>query len=334
MRRPTVLWILVTLAVGCSYVKPTARLDFKPFAEYTISLAADIEYGIMQQRIYYLRDFRHDPELDKHQDMWKGVRMILKGVVAYSVEVTTLGGSTLSGPGRCDKLAEFLDEMSRPVLIKYPHVFNATTADLDTLLVNIRAQDDLLAGLSEAQPWVDELARVSDIVFDRIDDSLDGVARYLVTRIDSANADIVQYNNLVRKLQNNVFRCMVILGDYRRGNSEVLAQLFEADPQLRELAKSDKELTMAEIQAIEERLLFKAQKAREFKEQLAPDLELYRNQQQELADLYKNAKQQLRKARITVVVWSRAHRNLAQGVVDPAKVNIFDLTKKAVDTAL
>ena len=103
---------------------------------------------------------------------------------------------------------------------------------------------------------------------------------------------------------------------------------------MKELIDSDNKLTIKEIQAIEERLLFKAQKAREFKEQLAPDLELYRLQQGELSDIYNNARQQLAKARITVVVWSRSHRNLAQGIVDPAKLNIFDLTKKAIDTAL
>jgi len=42
----------------------------------------------------------------------------------------------------------------------------------------------------------------------------------------------------------------------------------------------------------------------------------------------------LRKSRITVIVWSRAHRDLARGIVDPARINIFDLTKKAIDTAL
>ena len=334
MRKFVILALLVALVAGCSYVKSTKHLDFKPFAEYTITLAADIEYGISQQRIHYLREYRNDPNLDAHDNMWKGVRMILKGVVAYSVEVTTLGSSTLNGPERCEQLAEFLDDMTRPVLIKYPGVFNATTADLDTLLMNVRAQEKLLDGLNKAQPWVDELARVSDMVFDKVDDDLDKVARYLVARIDSANADYFLYYNLVQKMQNNTFKGMVDLSAYRRGDETALAKLFAVDPLLKELVKSEKKLTMEEVQAIEDRLLFKAEKAREFKEQLAPDLETYRNQQAELDDLYINAKRHLRKARITVIVWSRAHRDLAQGVVDPARVNIFDLTKKAIDTAL
>jgi hypothetical protein len=334
MRKSLLMVVLIASSVSCSYVQQKKLLDFKPFAQYTISLAADIDYGITQQRIYYLRDFRGDPELTKHEGLWKGVRMILKGVVAYSVEVTTLGSSTLSGPERCDRLAEFLDNMTRPVLVKYPAVFNATTADLDTLLTNIRAQKDLLSGLSEAQPWIDELARVSDLVFDKVDDDLDAVARHLVARIDTVNADFVKYQKLAQELQNGSFGNLVLLGQYRRGETSALSRMFERDPQLKELVKSTDKLSLHEIQAIESRLVLKAQTAREFKEQLAPDLELYRKQQQELHDLYVNAKRQLRKARITVVVWSRAHRDLAQGVVEPAKINVFDLTKKAIDTAL
>jgi hypothetical protein len=334
MRKLVAFVILTALVTGCSYVQQTKHLDFKPFAEYTVSLAADIEYGITQNRVHYLRDFRDDPNIDKHENMWKGVRMILKGIVAYSVEVTALGSSTLNGEERCDMLAEFLDDMTRPVLIKYPVVFNATTADLDTLLMNIRAQNTLINGLNQAQPWVDELARVSDMVFDRVNDDLDEISRYLSTQIDSANADFVLYYGIIQQLQNQTFQNLIHLGEYRRGDETALARLFALDPQLKELVKSEDKLTIKEIQAIEDRLLFKAGKAREFKEQLAPDLEMYRNQQAELDRLYVNAKQQLRKSRITVIVWSRSHRDLARGIVEPAKVNIFDLTKKAIDTAL
>lgn len=334
MRRYIGHVVVVALIAGCSYVRPTKRLDFTPFAEYTITLAADIEYGISSNQIYYLREFRTDPNILAQNHLWDGVRMILKGVVAYSVEVTTLGGSTLKGPERCDRFADFLDDLVRPVLIQYPYALHATEADLDTLLTNIRAQTTLLKALNQAQPLIDEVARVSDLVFDNVGDKMDELMEYLITKIDSTNADVILYQNLVRRWQSQIFDSLLLLGEYRRGDPSAYNKLFEIDPQLRELVNSDHELSLKEIEAIEERLIFKAKKAREFKEQLAVDLELYRNQHRELDQLYKNSQKQLKKARVTIVVWSRAHRNLAQGVVDPAKVNVFDLTKKAINTAL
>ena len=112
MRKLVTFVVLTALFAGCSSLntfKRTKHLDFKPFAEYTISLAADIEYGLNQQRAYYLRDYRDDPYLD-------------------------------------------------------------------TLLMKIREQNDLIKGLAAAQPWVDEMARVSEMVFDRVNDDLDDVA--------------------------------------------------------------------------------------------------------------------------------------------------------------
>lgn len=334
MRKLAVFVLLLAAVSACSYVKPSKRLDFKPFAEYTITLAADIEYGLSRNKIFYLREFQNDPVVLEHGKLWDGVRTIMKGVVAYSVEVTTLGGSTLSGPQRCEKFAEFLDNLVRPVLQTYPGVLHATESDLDTMLTNIRGETDLLGALAKAQPLIDEMARVSDIVFDRVGDGLDVIADHLGAKIDSMNADVIKYHNLVRGLQSNVFASLVVLGEYRSGDQTATQRLFELDPQLRELVDNDDKLTIKELQIIEDRLLFKAQKAREFKEQLQPDMDLYRKQQGELSDLYNNARRQLTKARITVVVWSRSHRNLAEGVVDPAKVNVFDLTKKAIDTAL
>jgi hypothetical protein len=334
MRKFVLFIVLMAAITGCSYLKPTTHLDFKPFAEYTITLAADIEYGLSRNKIHYLRELMNDPVVRQHGQMWEGVRTILKGVVAYSVEVTTLGSSTLSGPERCDKFAEFVDNLVRPVLQTYPGVLHATEADLDTLCANIREQEDLLGALGEAQPLIDELARVSDVVFDRVADDLDIIADHLVTKIDSMNAETISYYNLIRAWQSQVFASLVLLGEYRVGDETAMQKLLELDPQLGELIDKDNKLSINELQAIEDRLLVKAQKAREFKEQLQPDLELYRLQQGELADIYNNARRQLTKARITLVVWSRSHRNLAQGIVDPAKVNIFDLTKKAIDTAL
>ena len=40
------------------------------------------------------------------------------------------------------------------------------------------------------------------------------------------------------------------------------------------------------------------------------------------------------KAQAAIFVWVRVHRKLAQGITDPAKINLMGLTKKAIDAAL
>jgi hypothetical protein len=100
------------------------------------------------------------------------------------------------------------------------------------------------------------VARVSDMVFDNVGDDLDGLAEYMVTQIDSINADVILFQSLVRQLQSQSFNSMVLLGQYRRGDKSAYATLFETDPQWKELDNADGKLTIMEIQAIETRLLY------------------------------------------------------------------------------
>jgi hypothetical protein len=63
-------------------------------------------------------------------------------------------------------------------------------------------------------------------------------------------------------------------------------------------------------------------------------LELYRNKVYELDELARLASENLTKTRITVIVWSRTHRGLAQGITDPAKFDVMGIAKQALSSAL
>ncbi len=120
--------LLTVFLAGCSSMKKSHRLNLTPFAENTIALAGDIGYGLSEVRPVYLRDYRNLPEIVALRAKTTGIRQILKGVVAYSVEVVTLSGSTMSGPERCVALGEFLDYLLRPVLVMPTPNLNLTEA--------------------------------------------------------------------------------------------------------------------------------------------------------------------------------------------------------------
>ena len=335
MRALCCVLLMAILVAGCSYLRPQERLNLSPFAEHTISLAMDIEYGLTEtHRSVNLRTYWTDPVVKAHEKEWEKVRVLLKGVIAYSVEVTTLGNSTLSGPERCQALADFLNPLAEPVIGHGRERLHISPARLDSILADIRSQKRLLDGLRAAQPIIDEVARISDDIFDEVQESLDETARHIIKRIDEDNQEVVLYESLVREAQYRAFRSMDLGRRYRAGDTSVLKEFFENDPDLRRFVASEDTLTMDEMAAIEDRLFVKAAKVREFAQQIRPDIERYQQQEQELADLYTNASHQLRRAKVTMIVWSRQHSNLAQGITDPAKINLFDLTKKAINTAL
>jgi len=331
--------ILIALVNGCSYIRPTEHLDLAPFAENTISLAAEIEYGVTESsNLVNLRVIWNDPALVAHRKEWEKVRALMKGVVAYSVELTTLGNSTLNGPERARALADFLEPLARPVLEadrRRVARLGITPAKMDSILADIRVQKDLLGALGAAQPIIDEVARVADDIFDGTAKSLDQTAVALVARLDHINRNALYFQKLLDENQYSMLRRFIFLDNYRNYHDLSAADsLFMEDPQLLELVKDPKNLTLGDLGKIEDRLLFKNDTVDAFAKQIRPDIDRYHMQQIELSALYVKASAQVKRARTTIIVWSRAHRNLAQGITDPARIDLFDITKKALKTAL
>ena len=42
----------------------------------------------------------------------------------------------------------------------------------------------------------------------------------------------------------------------------------------------------------------------------------------------------IQKSMVAIIIGARAHRKLSSGVIDPAKINLFDLSMKAMDTII
>jgi hypothetical protein len=213
-------------------------------------------------------------------------------------------------------------------------VIHISAAGLDSILTGIRARKSFLGALGEAQPVIDEAARIAELVLDDVQDSLDHAAEYLREQVKQENANVIYVRTSLLAGQERVVKSIGLLSRYRAGDESVLPELLENEPQLRACLPSDRKPTFEEVQNAEDRLLFMMEKAVDFKEQFAPDMQYYRNQVLELDDLYSNAMLHLKKARVTIIVWARAHRDLSTGVTDPARIDLFDVAKKAMKTVM
>ena len=338
------MWTRLTLALtliafvltGCSYFKNKERLDLAPFAERTVSLAADIEYGMTKgSKAHYLRKYKSDPIVLEHNQTWLQVRRMLRGIVAYSVEISTLGASSLPSTERNERFATFLDRLIRPVLTDPHPAIRFTIQDLDTMLAAILEQKTFLGALREAQPFIDEIARLSDLLFDRTQDELDLVADHLRDRIAEDNAGTEFAWNAIKDAQDRLVRSAVRIREYKvTRDPELIEAVYRDEIDYRAWPADPDNPTNEELNRMGNDVIEKLVGAVPLKELLAPDLEYYSNQQQELDTLYAGAQIQLKKARVTIMIWAKAHRNLAEGVSDAAKIDIFDVTKKAIGTVL
>lgn len=335
MKHVLIMIFGIAVLSGCSNFKSSKHVDMTPFAEHTVGLISDISYGLNSQRMVYLREYRDTPVVQAYGADWGQLRPVLRGVAAYSIAVVTLSKSNITDAQRNEQLATFLDKLLRPVIQRPESPFIYSEAEFDGILENIRTQKTYLNGLLSAQPIVDELARFSGEHLDMLKDHLATTTFWLDARILEDHSAAVTYHKILVGSQANAFDLLALLRDYRQGReADAIGKLLEKDRVLAELVKDKSNVTLDEVEAIENKLLWRLEQTRNLLDQIAPDLVLFRNKIMELDKLSKASDDSITKTRITMIIWSRAHQRLASGVTDPAKVDLMGIAQRALKASM
>ena len=324
-----IVWIGVSILAGCSKFKSSQRLNLAPFAEDMIAVAGDIQYGLGQNYAVYLRSHGETPEYAKFQRMAAKVRLLIRSTIAYALEVVTLADSRLSGPERTDALADRLDSLVRPVVAPPTAAMNMSSAELDTILADVRDAKSLLDGLAAAQPIINEVARISGEIFEDTKTALDAAATATQRQISADVAPVLAQDAMLRGFQWRGVKGLDLVQRHWHGDPSAMDSLAILMPGVAKVASSGGEFSIEEMTAVEQRIVFSLQTINEVRNQLRPDVELFWRQQAELEELVASFNKALRQARVAMVAWSRAHQRLASGITDPSEIDIFGIAKKA-----
>lgn len=325
------LLLIIILFIGCALFQPTRRLNLEPFADNLIAITADIQKGLADKWSIYTREYINGPKVEEFQVYLYKVRAILRGVIGYSVEIVTLGQSQLNGKERANMLADYIVGLNRPVLREPVPDLNISRAQMDAIVMRIRKQEKLLDALNAAQPIIDEVTRVSADILEKTNQTLTATIYDIEERMIADNRSFLDANRNLKNAQVATLANFEYLHNYRQGDKNAIDTLMLKEPSLLEVVKNKNNLTSADIRAIEDRLLYKLTAINDIRKQFEPDLIWYWKQQNELDDLAATYRAALRKARIALIGWTRAHGQLAQGITDPAKIDVLNMAKKAAN---
>ncbi len=276
-------------------------MDLTPFAENMIALAGDIQYGLAQQEVIYLRNYSDIPEVDNLNVYLDKMRAVMRGSIAYSIEVVTLSNSRLSGSEQSIALADYLDGLLRPVLEAPVPPLHISIAQLDTILENARAQDHLLSALGSTQPIINEIARTTSEIIDDANLAVDEATDAIQAALDRDNRQLIDGIRMVRELQLGEIKALEYFLRYQKGEKEAFDTLLLMMPSLKRIVSSTTNPTPKDMAAAEDRILYVMARLHDMRKQLMPDLELYWKQQRELDELTKMYKSALRKAQVTMI---------------------------------
>jgi hypothetical protein len=318
----------LALLFGCSKFSSQQRMNLNPFAEDMIAIAGDIQYGLGESQIIYTRQYSGTPEAQELGAMLIKVRSLIRGIIAYAIEVVTVADFKKSGPEKAVALSQHLDGLLRPALAAPKPQLNISIEKLDAIIADVRSQKTLLDALGAAQPIIDEVARVSGELFGDTKTVLDATIRAIQKLIDSDIRPVLDADKFLRAAQVKATLDLRLLSA-RHNNPAAIDSLLASQPAMREFVDTSDGISSDELRAIEDRFAWGLRSIREIRDQLRPDVELYWRQQQELETLTASYNQALRQARVAVLAWSRAHARLAAGVSDPAEINVLGLARKA-----
>ena len=326
--------LLLASVSGCARFKSHKRLHLAPFAEDMIALAGDLEYGLGQLQPVYLQGYIEGPELEYFDVLGGKIRLVLRGIIGYSIQVVTLGESELSGPQRTVALADYLDSLLRPVIRQPLPPLQLTLADLDTILTDVRGRPDLLSGLRGSQPIVDEIARVAGELFNQAAVSLEDVRAAIEKKVDADFAEVRATDRKLRSIQLFVVLDIDNIIKVRRGDQAAADSLYAHQPSLHEILQPGEMPSESDMRQVEERLLFILNTVTNLRSQLAPDLDEYRQARRELGIVNNEYSAALRLGRVAIIAWGRAHGRLASGITDPAEINVLGIARKAAGGVL
>lgn len=320
---------------GCFMLAPfqsSKRLDLSPFAANIIIVTADIQNVLYESQVVYLKDYVNVPELGKFEDDSRGIREVIRHIVAYSLDLVTLAQSKLSDKERVKQYIYHLKELMELAVIDSTISIKMTSAEIDSIYMKMLKERDVLDAFFVSQPLIDEFSEGSIDLVHECKDALDNAVKAVSQQLKEDNRIFVAGHKAVRIIQINSILNLGYLQQYHQGETHALDSLLAKEPSLSQVIKNKNQIASEDILAIEERLLYRLRTLNELRDQITPDLEYYDNQLRELDDFTKMYDRALGKARLLVTIWARAHGKMAAGITDPAYIDIGAMFQRAVSS--
>ena len=221
---------LLFIAIRCSTFQSTQRLDLSPFANSMITVAGDIQYSLFQHRLVSVRKAAEGPEVEKFGANVNKLRRIIRGIIAYSIEIVTVSESNKSGSEKANSLADYLEGLKRPVLEEPIPELNLTVEQLDTIIMNARSQKKFLDALSAAQPLIDEVARATGELTEDTKTQLDIAYLEINKEWENEYSGAIWATQVIKQHQLATLSALYHGSQYVRGNETGLDSLFKYDP--------------------------------------------------------------------------------------------------------
>jgi hypothetical protein len=322
------------LASGCASFKSSRGIDVAPFAQNTVGMIGEVQRVSRPVVWVQLKPYEALPSVQAVREANLPTRALMRGVALYSTQIVSIYGSPLSESRKVAELAEYMHESVRPTLVSADTAGQfISQSEYDAAVRSMRSAKTFLDALSAAQPIVSGALAFGNAKYDVISQRIDVAAADISGRIEAEFAPLKEQMATLQTLHFRRVEAYALISRYRLGESAALDSLRVGDPEMVEMLPPGKRPSAPALDAAEEVLLKRMATVQSLREQLSADFGDYKAQQLELDDLRTQANESVRLGRITLILWSRSHQNLAQGIKVPAAIDVMGMVKGAAGNA-
>jgi hypothetical protein len=316
-----ILIVLAMMGAGCTTIKEgftgTEKEDMTPFAQKTIEVLGVGNIQLRDDELIYLRFYVDDTfvQLDKLQDRLNITEYFRDRVIAYSVELVRI---TEQFDTEEDKVAAYADSIEEQFRKQVIEVLGISAQEWDSVVADVRRQDNLLDALRTVQPIVHRASDFYEEVLSEIEEEILVEVRAEFDKRIMADFEsiLLGYERLYLR-RNEIIDSLIMIDDYFRGDEGAIDRLRSSGFIFDDALLPQGSLNKQQLIALEAGLRQELIDATAMVGLLEQDRTDYMATRAELDRTEADVMAGMGLARMQILTWARAHQALAAGVKDP-----------------
>jgi len=292
----------------------------------------DIRYQMAGIATAYIRPHIRGADVRRAEAQVEETRVAIRAIVQYSVALPNLGERNVQPQERAREYDSVFLPLAMTPVDRGWDGFDYTADSVLAVGQHAAVQRSLLDAIRVAHPVIEEFVHSASLGLNAFELAFDQAILEILASIEAEHKEDFQIEQTVKEARRSWLRDGQFLVDFRSGEGEALDSLIRLRPYLATYMR-DTIPTSEELMNMESLVIDRLRFAGEILDDLRPGHELYYKQLNETEEVNRAIRDKIQRARIALMIWERAHGELADGVTDPAKIDVGAMAGAIISAA-
>ena len=296
---------------------PTMKENVGIFADQTVALLSQADFGFTRSETIYTRPF-WDEEGEEEKNLVRSLDLAkesFRGIIDYSYEIVLIAETKDAEKEKVEAYADFISDFDDKLLedLRYSRDHYVD------LIREVREQESFLDALKKAQPIINAAGKYNNRVLDDMVESMDVVMLKMEDRIDTEYREVIRYQEILEDEKYAAFQALEQLYLTHKGDRDAFGRFIESGVLRSKKLLPEGPPSEEDLIRLNQTVLGQLDNINRVWMEISQDWENYRATHRELDELHAKMLENINRARMVTLLWTRAHQKMAHGVLAPAE---------------